>query len=89
MLKMDVPSRRPPILKRGRSPVFIEMHTGLPLDTLLSSRWEFFAAGHCNMESAIGTLKNRMASLTAVFELTPLLLFEYRDNLFAADRLVH
>lgn len=71
-------------MKRGRSPVFIEMHAGLPLDTLLGPRWEFFAAGYRNVESAIRTLKNRMASLAAVFELTPLLLFEYRDNLFAA-----
>ena len=81
---MDMPSRRPSILNRGRSPVFGEMYTGLPLDTLLGSRWEFFAAGYRNVEPAFGVLKNRMASLAAVVELTPLLLFEYRDNLFAA-----
>ncbi len=70
-------------MKRGRSPVIIKIHTGLPPDTLLGSRWEFFAAGYRNVEPVLRVLKNRMASLTTVFELAPLLLFEYRDNLFA------
>lgn len=53
-----------------------KIDAGLLLNALLSSHWEIFAVGHCNVEPVFRVLKNRMASLTALLELTPLLPFE-------------